>query len=84
MRHAPGLGYWLRRPHVVGYSPFREVLKLDEARTRIVESAHLDDLFTREERIAALKEGSAPSLELMLTLSYADELARESVAGRDR
>jgi len=75
MRGAPEFGYWMRRPAVVGYSPFTEVLALEEVRTRVVESPHLDELFTREERIAAVEAKAAVTLELMLTLSFASELA---------
>ncbi len=80
MQSTPAFGYWMRRPHVVAYSPFREVLEREEAAARIVECEALDDLYTRSERIAAVKLAAARTLELMLTLSYAAELSRESVA----
>ena len=75
MRPAPAPGYWLRRSAVVGYSPFRQVLELKDVADRIADSPGLDDLYTRDERIAAVKGAVPGSLELMLSLSYAGELA---------
>ncbi len=75
MRPAPAPGYWLRRSAVVGYTPFRRVLELKDVAARIVDSPGLDDLYTRDERIAAVNATVPGTLELMLTLSYAGELA---------
>jgi asparagine synthase (glutamine-hydrolysing) len=75
---SPPIGYWLRRAHAVGYSPFREVLKLEEVAARIVEDQDLDEFYTRPERIATVQQAAPQNMELMLTLSYAAELARDA------
>jgi hypothetical protein len=74
-RRAPAL-YYARRANVVSYSPFAEVAADPKTRELIIEASGLDELLSRHERAAAVERYPA-SIELLLTLAIASDLARD-------
>jgi asparagine synthase (glutamine-hydrolysing) len=69
--------YYLRRPPVVGYGAFAEVLTDGRVAETIVEAPSLDELIPRAARIAAMRRGHEGA-ELLFTLAIAGQLGRDA------
>ena len=81
-RRAPPL-YALRRPRIVGYSPFAAVAADSATRELIIEASSLDGLLDRRARLEAVERYPA-AIELLLTLAVAGELGQVAAASATR
>lgn len=72
-------GYWIRRrPTVVGYSPFAQILDDPQVHAAVIEEPGLDELFPRPRREAAVRARVPHVIDLLLTLGHAARVAHDA------